>query len=87
MMGSINTIAVKGATYLDGFRLRVAFTDGKKKIVDFSRFLEMSNKEAISKYKNPFFFKRFRIEAGNIVWGRNWDLIFPVDQLYQGKIK
>ncbi len=31
-------------------------------------------------------FKKFKIEDGNIVWGENWDLIFPVEQLYSGAI-
>jgi hypothetical protein len=30
---------------------------------------------------------RFKIEDGNIVWGKNWDLIFPAHELHAGKIK
>jgi hypothetical protein len=26
------------------------------------------------------------IDGGNIVWGRNWDLIFPIEQLHEGVI-
>jgi len=85
-MNKVKNIEVKDATYLDGFRLRVAFTDGKNKIIDFSKFITTNNKEALSKYKNSSRFKRFKIEDGNIVWGKNWDLIFPVDQLYSGRI-
>jgi len=29
---------------------------------------------------------RFTIDNGNIVWGKNWDLIFPVEPLYAGRI-
>ena len=29
---------------------------------------------------------RFAIENGNIVWGKNWDLIFPVEQLHAGAV-
>ena len=29
---------------------------------------------------------RFTIDNGNIVWGKNWDLIFPVEHLYSGRI-
>jgi hypothetical protein len=24
------------------------------------------------------------LEDGNIVWGEDWDLIFPIEQLHQG---
>ena len=85
-MDKAKNIEVKDATYLDGFKLRVAFTDGKNKVVDFSKFITTNNKEALSKYKNFSNFKRFKIEDGNIVWGKNWDLIFPVHQLYSRSI-
>ena len=29
---------------------------------------------------------RFTIENGNIVWGKNWDLFFPVEQLHAGAV-
>ena len=35
-------------------------------------------------YLNENKFKKFKIEFGNIVWGKNWDLIFPIDKLYAG---
>jgi hypothetical protein len=31
-------------------------------------------------------FRKFYINSGNIVWGKNWDLVFPVEQLHSGKI-
>ena len=31
-------------------------------------------------------FKKATIENGNVVWGKNWDLIFPIEQLYNGEI-
>ena len=39
-----------------------------------------------NKYKKQENFKKFKIENGNIVWGKDWDLIFPVYDLYEGKI-
>jgi hypothetical protein len=30
-------------------------------------------------------FQSFRIENGNLVWGKDWDLIFPIDGLYRGE--
>lgn len=27
-----------------------------------------------------------QIEHGNIVWGKNWDMIFPIEQLHKGVV-
>ena len=86
MSNTIN-IEVKNATYLDGYRLSIAFTNGKNKVVDFTQFIINTNKQALTKYKDVSNFKKFKIEHGNVVWGRNWDLIFPIHQLYQGKLQ
>ena len=85
-MSNTLNLAVMNATYLDGYRLSIVFNDGKNKIVDFSKFIIHTNKQALTKYKNRSNFKKFKIEDGNLVWGRNWDLIFPVHELYRGKI-
>jgi hypothetical protein len=37
-------------------------------------------------YKRIDKFKTFRLDHGNIVWGSDWDLIFPIEQLYNGCI-
>ena len=85
-MPAVQNIEVQNATYLDGYRLSIAFNNGKVRVVDFSQFITHTNKEVLSKYKNLTYFKKFKVENGNVVWGRNWDLIFPVHELYQGKI-
>jgi len=86
-MKKVNAIEVANAIYLDGYRLRIAFTDGKEKEVDFSAFILGNKREALAKYKSSAHFKRFRIEEGNIVWGKNWDLVFPVHELYRGAVR
>ena len=80
------SISVKEASYLEGFTILISFSDGKTKKVDFSKFIGTNHKAALVKYKDVTNFKKFKIEEGNIVWGKNWDLIFPVHQLYSGKI-
>ncbi len=79
-------IEVKKATYLYGYKISILFNDGKNKVVDFSDFITHNNKEVLAKYKNITTFKKFKIEDGNLVWGKDWDLIFPVWELYKGKI-
>ena len=55
-------------------------------IVDFGNFFETHSHPQYNKYKKVENFKKFKIENGNVVWGKDWDLIFPVSDLYKGKI-
>ena len=75
------------ASYLDGYRLQIFFKNGKMSTVDLRRFLEERPHPQYNKYRDIKLFKKFRIENGNVVWGKNWDLIFPVAQLYEGRIQ
>jgi hypothetical protein len=84
---TLGRLKVTKATYLDGYRLLIEFTDNKHQIVDFSEVLSTRALGYYGKYREPKNFKKFRIENGNVVWGKNWDLIFPIEQLYKGKIE
>lgn len=74
------------AEYLADYKILISFSDLTQQIVDFGPFLTGHPHPQYDKYKNPNHFKKFKIERGNIVWGKDWDLIFPVDQLHSGKI-
>jgi hypothetical protein len=82
----IMDINVNSATYDGGYALLISFSDGLQKRVDFSPFIESIQTSYLKKYKNIDKFKDFKIEEGNVVWGKDWDLIFPVNQLYAGNI-
>ena len=83
----MKTIQVEKAKYIDGYKVEILFNDKTVKIVDFSSFILKNPHPAHDKYRDIQKFKKFMIEAGNIVWGDNWDLIFPASQIYRGKIK
>ena len=83
----MKAISVSRALYIDGYKLEVEFNDNKKHVVDFGNFLNTHSHPQYNKYKKPENFKKFKIENGNIVWGKDWDMIFPVYDLYQGKIE
>lgn len=83
----MQAISVLKAMYIDGYKLEVEFNDKKKRVVDFGNFLNTHSHPQYNKYKKPENFKKFKIENGNIVWGKDWDMIFPVYDLYQGKIE
>ncbi|MDR0792710.1 MAG: DUF2442 domain-containing protein [Chitinophagaceae bacterium] len=74
------------ANYLHGYTIRLYFNDGLQKDVDFGTFLKKRSHPQWDKYNDPEIFKTFKIENGNIVWGKNWDLVFPLNKLRKGKI-
>ena len=80
-------IQVERAKYIDGYKVEIEFSDKTRKIVDFGGFILNHPHPVHDKYRDHSKFKKFKIEAGNIVWGDNWDLIFPISQIYKGKIK
>jgi hypothetical protein len=83
----MKTISVKEAKYIDGLKVEVVFNDEKKSIIDFSPFFQTHAHPQYNKYKKPSNFKKFKVENGNLVWGKDWDMIFPVFDLYKGKIE
>ena len=82
----MNPILVTGAIYLHEFKVRIEFSDNTMKIIDFETFLKENQHPQWAKYNNINNFKKFKIENGNLVWGRNWDLVFPVYGLYTGNL-
>lgn len=64
----------------------LTFSDNTVQTVDIGDFIRRHPHPQYNKYLDPRKFNRFTIENGNIVWGKNWDLIFPVEQLHAGAI-
>lgn len=81
----VDLIEIKSAIYIGDFAIRLLFSDGVKRLVDFKPFLETSLHPSIQKYFDEKKFKQYKIIDGNLNWN-NYDLIFPLEDLYQGKI-
>jgi hypothetical protein len=79
-------IVAERAEYVGNLAIKVFFADGKETIVDFKPFLEKSQHPDIRKYLNEDTFKCFKIIDGNLNWN-DYDMIFPVSDLYDGIIK
>ncbi len=62
------------------------FSDNTTQEVNIGDFIRKHPHPQYNKYLDPNKFKRFSIENGNIVWGKNWDLVFPIEQLYEGNV-
>ena len=65
----------------------LTFNDNTVQTVDVGDFVRRHPHPQYNKYLDARKFSRFTLENGNIVWGKNWDLIFPIEQLYAGAIK
>ncbi|HEY3371476.1 MAG TPA: DUF2442 domain-containing protein [Prolixibacteraceae bacterium] len=83
----LKPVQVTNAIYIDGYKVEIWFSDKTFKTIDFGDFLEKHPHPQHNKYKDTELFKQFKIEGGNLVWGQNWDLIFPISQLHKGAIK
>lgn len=82
---AIKATEVTKAQFIGDFAIRVYFNDGSNKLVDFKPFLEKSLHPEIREYLDESKFREFQIVDGNLNWN-DYDLIFPVWDLYQGKI-
>ena len=78
-------IEINSAVYIGDYEIRLVFNDGVSKLVDFKSFLESSSHPSIKKYLDETKFKQFLILDGNLNWN-DYDLIFPIADLYQGII-
>lgn len=73
------------AIQLSDYMLEVKFSDGKINQIDFKEFLSRSSHPEICKYLNQDLFSTFEVKDGNVIW-KDFDLIFPLADLYSGKI-
>ena len=78
---------ITGATVVGDGVVLLQFSDATERIVDIGAFIRLHPHPQYNKYLDQKKFARFKIENGNIVWGKNWDLIFPVEQLHSGNLQ
>ncbi len=82
----IPNIKIIKAEDIGNLNILIHFSDSKQQTIDIGDFIRRHPHPQYNKYLDPKRFRRFSIENGNIVWGKNWDLIFPLEQLYAGRI-
>jgi hypothetical protein len=81
----LNQLKIDSAKYLSDYVIRLRFSDGKEKLVDFKPFLSKSLHPSIKKYLDENKFSNFSLTDGNLNWN-DYDLIFPLSDLYKGQI-
>lgn len=72
------------AKHLGGLNIHLKFNDGITQDINFESLFKNHPHPQYNKYREEKNFKKFTIENGNIVWGKDWDLIFPIDKLHSG---
>ena len=82
---NIDFMEIKSVRYIGDYAIRIFFSDGSDKFVDFKPFLESSVHPSIRKYLDETKFKEYQIVDGNINWN-DYELIFPIEDLFIGKI-
>lgn len=68
-----------------GYKLKLSFSDGIERVINFEPFLRRSRNPMIRIYLDPQKFANFRIEYGNLVWD-DYELCFPIADLYENNI-
>jgi hypothetical protein len=82
---SVRVLKIESADYLGSYSIKLLFSDEVSRIIDFKPFLTSSSHPAIRKYLDKAVFSKFEIKHGNLNWN-DYDLIFPIIDLYEGKI-
>jgi len=80
-----NQLKIDSAKYLSDYVIRIKFSDGNERLVDFKPFLSKSLHPSIKKYLDENKFSNFSLTDGNLNWN-DYDLIFPLSDLYNGQI-
>jgi len=80
-----NQLKIDSAKYLSDYAIRIKFSDGNERLVDFKPFLSKSLHPSIKKYLDENKFSNFSLTDGNLNWN-DYDLIFPLSDLYKGQI-
>ena len=82
----MDRLYITNAMNVGNLMVCLTFSDNTTQTVDVGDFIRRHPHPQYNKYLDPRKFSRFAIENGNIVWGKNWDMVFPIEQLHEGVI-
>ena len=78
-------ISINKAEYVGEYKIKLFFSDGIERLIDFSSFLKNAKNPMTRKYLDKEMFKNFSIEYGDVIWN-DYEMCFPKWDLYEGKI-
>jgi len=67
------------------YKLKLCFSDGVERVIDFEPFLRTSRNPMIHAYLDPQKFANFTLAYGNLIWD-DYGLCFPIADLYENNI-
>ena len=70
---------------LSDYILKLYFSDGIERTIDFEPFLRASRNPLIRAYLDPKKFANIKLEYGELVWD-DYGLCFPLADLYENRI-
>lgn len=73
------------AEYIKDYKIKLRFSDGKEKTINFKPFLKQSKNPMTTKYPDKNEFNKFTIEYGDLHWN-DYELCFPIIDLYEDNI-
>jgi hypothetical protein len=76
-------IEITQAEYVESYKIRFHFRDGKEKTIDFEPFLRNARNPITSQFLDLSKFRMFELEHGDIRWG-DYEMCFPIWNLYEG---
>lgn len=76
-------ISILSAKYIAPLSIEIYFSDNTIRLVNIGEYIKKHPHIQYNTYLNE---NKFKIEMGNIVWGKNCDIILPVKDLYNGLI-
>lgn len=79
-------LKISRAEVVGPLQVRLWFTDDTRQTVNIGDFIRAHPHPQYNRYLDPDLFNTFQLVNGNIVWGEDWDLIFPVEQLHRGVV-
>lgn len=77
-------LSITSVNYVKPLSVEIHFSDGVVKTLDVGSFIKRHPHPQYNRYLDEKKFKQYKIEMGNLVWGKNWDLIFPMEDLHKG---
>lgn len=79
------TTAIIKAEYVKGYKIKLVFSDGKERTINFEPFLKQAANPMTRKFLDINKFKKFKIEYGDLIWN-DYEMCFPIIDLYEDNI-
>ena len=82
----MKTLKIIQAKATDNLCVELIFNDKSRQCINVGAFIKSHPHPQYNRYLDEEEFKKFSLDDGNIVWGEDWDLVFPIEQLHAGYI-